>query len=162
MKFFLLFAALLASFAANAESIYRSMTNPWATYVFVSTDVPESTLIALARQAAVVHAVIVLRGFAAGQTDWKQNQKWIGQINDACCASKPPVWQIYPQLFDQYHIKAVPAIAIAKAGGSLPQDYAVVTGDIGFGEALKIFAQRSKYTDIRNRAIALYGMFHGQ
>ncbi len=163
MKRFLAIMMLLcgqqhASFA-DTDTLYQSIRNPWSSYVFVSTLMPESTLIALARQASVIHAVMVINGFPSGDHGWQKSQMFVREINDACCGSRPPSWQIYPQLFQQYHISSVPAIVIAKTGGTRAQDFARVTGDIGFGEALKLFAQKSSYPDIRDRATYLYQIF---
>ncbi len=147
-----------ASFA-DTDTVFQSIRHPWSSYVFVSTNMPDATLIALAKQASVVHAVMVINGFPSGDAGWSKSQQRIREINTACCGASPPSWQIYPQLFQQYRIVSVPSVVIAKTGGTRPQDFAKVTGDIGFGEALKLFAQKSSYPDIRNRAAYLYQIF---
>ena len=151
---------------AHAQSMLASMRgHEWATYIFVSTAMPRHALVELAREASLVGATLVLRGFAptlGKPVDFSGPQTTIAEINRQCCRDRGPGWIVDPRLYERYRVQAVPAFVIARGEGSTPEDYSLVTGDMALANALKFIAQNSRLPAMRTQAAQIYAKFGGQ
>lgn len=118
---------------------------------------PMEILVSLAREAALANSIIVFNGFQDNTNNIQESQRMIAGINAACCnKNHTPGWVIDPLIVQRYHIKAAPSFVIAKGSSLSNEDYCVVSGDIDLSNALKLFAQKSKYKDIREQAKNIY------
>jgi conjugal transfer pilus assembly protein TrbC len=157
MKFPNLFAILLllSSQAFGQDLVEAFRPAQWRTYIFVSTQMPRSSLVALAREASQAHAVLVLNGFSFKAPTLQATQKLIDEINNDCCKPNGAQWLIHPKLFDRYKVKVAPAFVLALGEGEGAGDFSRLTGDISLANALKYF-QESKYEGIRRQSKAVY------
>lgn len=151
--FALIFLALPA---AQAQTMYEAMRAEWRLYAFVSTSMPRESLIQTAKDAQRSNAVIVLRGMGKGPEGMTAARDFASAINAECCASKPPAWQIHPVLFDRYKVKSAPAFVLAKGDGVGPDDFTIVSGDVGLAATLKFMAQSSGNSAVRAQAALIY------
>jgi len=122
-------------------------------YVFVSSKMSDTTLIALARDARGAGLTMVLNGFWG---DLDSTRRRVGEINRACCGQRGAAWQINPLLFQRYRITAVPAFVIAVGPGDAAGDFSKVAGEMSVANALKFFGQRSALADVRKYASKAY------
>lgn len=153
--------ALASCQAAHAQSLYDTLRNRnesgLSAYVFVSANLSDATLIALARDARRAGMSLVLNGFVhEGPLALQDTQRRVEEINHACCAKNGAHWQINPLLYQRYRITATPSFVIARGSGDKPGDYSKVAGEMGIGNALKFFAQQSQIAVIRQRASDVY------
>lgn len=151
----------LASAAVHAQSLQEAFgvpaRKPVDSYVFVSTKLPDATLIALARDAQRSGSTLVLNGYmTAGATGMKDTTRRVLEISRICCGEKVPHWQVNPLLFQRYRVATVPAFVLAKGTGTNHADYTKVTGEMGLSNALKFVAQESKNADLVKAATAIY------
>lgn len=112
--------------------------------VFVSTSMPTASLEKVAAQSRQASAMIVMRGASKGVGPGK----WIASVQ----AMKPLTDNggevfLYPEMFERYGIKRVPAIVVAPdAQGGCSEDacreYAVVYGDVSLDYALERLVDR--------------------
>jgi type-F conjugative transfer system pilin assembly protein TrbC len=134
----------------------------WSTYIFVSSTMPRESLVALAREASLSGAVLVLRGFGPGArtagepVNLGELQKNIAELDAECCKGRRVGWIVDPKLFDRYHVAAVPSFCLAWGEGNGPEDYSLIAGDMLLSNALKFMAQESSLSGIRKRAASLY------
>lgn len=156
--------ALSLSYGAaycQGQSLYSSIVEANASgmsgYVFVSGSMPDSSLIALARDARAVGMSLVLNGYIQdGPNGLEATKRRIAAINSACCANAGAHWQINPLLFQRYDIKAVPAFVIARGTGNGPADFSKITGEMSVPNALKFFGQTSKLPEVKSKANSIY------
>lgn len=158
MKLLLPFiTALLVSPSLFAQPLMESFRDPqWSTYIFVSTKMPRSSLVDLAREATKAQALLVFNGFDDKYQNTASMQKLTSEINEACCGKNAAHWLIHPKLFERYNVKVAPAFVIAHGTGNKPGDYSLVVGDMALANALKFFVQDSKIESIRNHAGDVY------
>ena len=154
--FTLVLTALMAP-PLFAQTLMETFRDPqWSTYIFVSSKMPRSSLIELAREASQANALLVFNGFDDKEKNTSSMQKLVTEINTACCGKNGAAWSIHPKLFERYNVKAAPAFVIAHGTGNQPGDFSLVSGDMSLANALKFFAQDSKNTSIRARAGEIY------
>lgn len=140
-----------------AQTLVESFRDPqWSTYIFVSSKMPRSSLIELAREATKAQALLVFNGFDDKEKNTASMQKLVAEINTACCGKNGAAWSIHPKLFERYNVKVAPAFVIAHGTGNQPGDFSLVSGDMSLANALKFFAQDSKNNSIRTRAGDIY------
>jgi conjugal transfer pilus assembly protein TrbC len=163
MKKALAMIALCGAAAAHAEqaSLLDTMTAPWNTYIFVSTRMPQASVIELAREASQAHAAIVLTGFV-GDGTLTSTQKYAAEINSACCGNKPARWIIDPVLTRRYQVTAAPTFVVAQGDSDNPGEYSKVSGEINLAQALKFFAQTSALPSARDYAGRVYYAAYGE
>lgn len=164
MKKLLATMLLCSAASAHAEqaSLVDSITAPWNTLIFVSTKMPQASVIELAREASAAGAVIVMTGFADEGGTLTATQKYTAQISSTCCGKKPPHWIIDPVLTRRYHVTAAPAFVIVHGESDDPREYSKVAGDISLAQALKFVAQTSKLPAARDAASRTYYTAYGQ
>ncbi|KDR25592.1 MULTISPECIES: TrbC family F-type conjugative pilus assembly protein [Caballeronia] len=150
-----------ASTHAEQPSLVDSMTAPWNTLVFVSTRMPQASVIELAREASQAGAVIVLTGFSDENGTLTATQKYAAQISSACCGKKPAHWIIDPVLTRRYHVTAAPTFVVAHGESDDPREYSKVAGEISLAQALKFVAQTSKLPAARDAASRVYYSAYG-
>jgi conjugal transfer pilus assembly protein TrbC len=144
------------------STLAEDMRKGWQTYVFVSSHMPRTSLIELAREAGLAKATLVLRGFDVPRgepIDLVRTQRFVGQINQACCSAKgapTPHWVVDPKLFDLYQVKSAPAFALAWPGSADAATTALVQGDVALANALKFIAQESRHEALRKQASLVY------
>lgn len=148
--------ALLAS-AANAQSFADGFKpQSWASYVFVSSTMPRASVLQLAKEASLTKSTLVLRGFDVKTGTLNGAKEYVEDINANCCGKTPPSWVIHPKLYETFGVKLTPAFVLAKGTNPTPNDFALVSGDIGIANALKTFAQRSANPEVRTKASEIY------
>ncbi|UWE19361.1 type-F conjugative transfer system pilin assembly protein TrbC [Herbaspirillum huttiense] len=155
---------LATHIAPNAEaqtSLYEGFRDPNANtvraFIFVSTKLPDATLIALARDSRRAGVGLVLNGYVNnGPRGLEDTKSRVADINRACCGEGVANWQINPLLFQRYKINAVPAFVIAKGSGDKPNDYSKISGEMSLGNALKFFAQESAIPEIKKKSAEVY------
>lgn len=150
---------LISQAACAQSSLYQSIVNPqsaWHSYMFVSLQMPTSSLIAIAKEAQQKQVTLVISGFEGEGVNIKYTEERIALINDACCHNKSVSWMIHPVLFRDYKIDTVPTLVIAKDGEPTPDNFTKVTGDIGLMNSLKLIYQKSKNQDFRDQAKKIY------
>lgn len=155
-----LFMSLLCA-TCNAQSLYEAIRDPNASgisgYIFVSTRLPDTTLIALAGDARRAGVSMVLNGYVNdGPRGLEDTKRKVAEINAACCSKGGAHWQINPLLYQRYKIRATPAFVIGKGTSNKPEDFSKVSGEMSLGNALKFFAQNSQISDIKKRANEVY------
>lgn len=161
MNKFLLVLLMLFCPLSYGQSLYDSLrvTNTGlSAYIFVSANLSDTTLIALARDAKRGGVNLVLNGFINNTPQgFNDTKRKVAEINAVCCGEKGGAhWQINPILFQRYHITAIPAFVIARGTSDKPEDYSKISGEMSLGNALKFFAQQSKISDIRKKAGEVY------
>jgi conjugal transfer pilus assembly protein TrbC len=157
----LLLAASIATAQEASAPLLQSMTAPMNTFVFVSTDMPQQTLITLAKEASLAKAVIVLTGFGGPGKTLTSTQEFAAQINSICCSKHPGRWIVDPVLTRRYQVKVAPTFVVARGSSDSPNDFSKVSGDISLAQALKVFAQNSKIGMIREYAKNSYYSTYG-
>ncbi|PZR46035.1 MULTISPECIES: TrbC family F-type conjugative pilus assembly protein [Burkholderiaceae] len=150
-----------ATVHADQGSLVESMTAPWNTLIFVSTRMPQASVIELAREASQAHAIIVLTGFTGEDGTLTATQRYAAQINAACCGKKPARWIIDPVLTRRFHVAAAPTFVIAHGDSDNPAEYSKVAGEISLAQALKFFAQTSQLPAARDYAGRAYYAAYG-
>lgn len=130
-----------------------------AVLVFVSFSMPDNVLSALAKQARIVGATLVLRGMKSGS---------LHQTKDAALAVNRAgaAWQINPGLFESFGVKSVPTFVVtgnkevldhgcpldAADSCSLSGSYTSVSGDLSIELALQTIRLRTDIPYVRNLA----------
>ncbi len=142
---------------ANAQSMLLDMLAEWRIYIVVSSTLPRDQLIALAHEASIADAVLVLNGFPNSNNSFPNTQRWISDVNVACCDKRRPARLIIdPKISERYHITAAPSFIIARGESGRNEDFSVISGDLDLANALKSFAQRSGSSVVRQRATTVY------
>ena len=166
-KLLLLIALAALVPKARAQSMLESLRAGWSTYVFVSTSMPRTAIVDLARESSRAHATLVFRGFpqadgAAGRpVDFQALELFVARINAECCKGSNASWMVDPRLYDRYGVRAVPSFVVAWGESAKPQDFSRVDGDMALANALKFFAQQSAIPGIRSRAADVYSSAFG-
>ncbi|VVE56501.1 hypothetical protein PAQ31011_05111 [Pandoraea aquatica] len=164
-KLLSLISLTLAVTGVNAQQadapLLQSMTAPWNTFIFISTDMPQQSVIALAREASLSRSVIVLTGFSGGDNTLTSTQAYVAQINNICCAKQPGRWIVDPVLTRRYQVKTAPSFVVARGSGEAASEYSKVSGNISLAQALKYFAQDSKIQAARDYAKSVYTNTYG-
>lgn len=149
--------AALFSCHARSQTMAQDITAHWASYIVVSSALPQRQLVSLARDAAKSKSVMVLNGFVNGQNSIQEAQRFIAEINRQCCTvEQPSRWIIDPKLVARYGVQAAPTFILARGESLQPSAWSKVAGDLDLASALKTFAQRSRSADVRRQASALY------
>jgi len=161
LKKIIVIAVALCCSATHAQSLFDSLRDPHANelsgYIFVSTGLSDTTLIALARDAKRAGMSLVLNGFVDGTPQgWAETTRRVADINAACCGNRGAHWQVNPLLYQRYKVTATPAFVIARGSSGRPEDYSKVSGEMGVGNALKFIAQQSHISAIRDKAGEVY------
>lgn len=112
--------------------------------VFISLSMPREVIVELSKQAKQHGAMMMLRGFAGDSMAKTEEIAKALNVGGA-------VWQINPDAFKVFKIKAVPAIVLAAAGASSileegcakPTNFVVVNGNQSFEVALQTIRRRS-------------------
>jgi conjugal transfer pilus assembly protein TrbC len=162
-RFLLTLALSWVATCASAQSMVESIRAGWATYIFVSTSMPERDLVDLAREASQANATLVFRGFAPNSSNainLQALQSLVAEIDQRCCSGKPVSWMVDPRLFERYRVQAVPAFVLAFGAGG-PTEYSLVTGDMALANALKFFTQTSALPGVRAQAASVYAQAYG-
>ena len=168
--------------SARAQQLEHSMRQPWSLYIFVSTGMPHQSLVALAREAVLVNAALVFRGFPGSAFDLQGEQRLIAQLNQECCGvsadasslrsstasrqhvaqlPRVPAWSIDPALFRRFDVSVVPTFVLAETGNTGDQSFTKVSGDMALANALKFFAQGSASPARRQAAVTIYQAAYG-
>jgi conjugal transfer pilus assembly protein TrbC len=118
-----------------------------ALLVFVTLAMPEATLRLLVGQAARTHAVLVLRGLE--NMSIKQTAAHVQRLIGQAAVE----FQIDPQAFDRFGVRAAPTFVLVKAGARISDctagacvasdTFASVAGDVSIAYALETIAQRA-------------------
>lgn len=163
MKKFLALIALAIAGVAHADdaSLMEAMTAPWNTLIFVSTKMPQASVLELAREASQAHAVLVLTGFTGEENTLTDTQRYVAQVNAACCGKNPAHWVIDPVFTRRYHVTAAPTFVIAHGDSDNPAEYSKVAGEISVAQALKLFSQTSQLPSARDYAAHVYYTAYG-
>lgn len=107
--------------------------------IFASLGMPETALRALLASARQAGAVVVLRGFRNNSV--RETAQAVAKFGENAANVV-----VNPNAFQQYRVKAVPAVVLAKPeagssmdeeGCSLPETYTKVTGDVTLSFALE-------------------------
>jgi conjugal transfer pilus assembly protein TrbC len=154
LALFLSFAVPAAAFAD--DSLLDTMTARWDTYIFVSTHMPRADVIALAREASLAHAIVVLNGFGGADGTLVSTERFAAEINAACCGKRPAHWVIDPVLAQRYHVVAAPTFVVAHGQSDNGGDYSAVSGDMSLSQALKFVAQESQLELAKQHATQVY------
>lgn len=141
---------------AWSQSTEESSRSGWATYIFVSSSMPRTSLVQLGHDAMVSGATLVLAGFTGTAGDIQAVQRFVADIDKACCGERRVNWIIDPKLFDRYKVHAVPAFVAGHGTGADTGDFSMVYGDMTLGNALKFFTQESHLEGVRQYAAELY------
>lgn len=109
-------------------------------YIFVTLDMPKSTLRKLAQDVAKVDGALVLRGFYDGSL--KKTYARIGELG-----LKSGNIQVNPDAFHKYKIDKAPSFVLVKKlgmyesldldGCAIPEDYIKISGDVSLDFALE-------------------------
>lgn len=127
------------------------------SYIFVSTKLSDTTLVALARDAERSGSTLVLNGYVhGGPSGMRDTTRRVHQINRACCRDREAHWEVNPLLFSRYEIKTVPAFVLAKGASTSSSDYTKIAGEMSLANALKFIAQESKNRDLVKGATTIY------
>lgn len=152
-----LFVLLAVATAAGAQSMQNDILAQWKIYIVVSSAMPHEQLVALAHEAGLADAVMVLNGFPGEDASFQSAQKMIGEINEACCDKRHPSrWIVEPRISSRYRITAAPSFVIARGESTKNEDFSVLTGDFDLANALKVFVQRAGSAEIRRIAARSY------
>lgn len=140
-----------------AQSLAESFKpTVWASYVFVSTSMPRSAILQLAKEASMTKSTLVLRGFNEKSGTLNSENEFVTDINAHCCGKTPPAWTIHPKLYETFGVKFTPAYVLAKGSTPSINDFALISGDIGLPNALKFFTQRAANPEVRAKASEIY------
>lgn len=115
--------------------------------VFVSLGMPETSLQRILNQAEVSKAVLVLRGLEEGSM-----QKTVARIQQLL-GKRQVGFQIDPQAFDRFGVKAVPSFVLAAAGAPMlpcsagqcfaSDQFVMASGDVSIDYALEHFVRQA-------------------
>ncbi len=162
-KIILTIAFSLLTTQALAQALVAQFKTPdWHTYIFVTTKMSRTNLIALAREASRTKAILVFNGFEE-EGGIAALQKKIAEINTQCCDKREVSWVIHPKLFERYRVQSAPAfvLALAQEASQTPriEDFVMISGDMTLANALKFMAQESKVPTLKKRAGEVYALF---
>jgi conjugal transfer pilus assembly protein TrbC len=161
-KLFALLTLGIAGLAhADQPTLLDTITAPWNTLIFVSTRMPQASVLKLAREASQANAILVLTGFIAEDGTLTATQRYVAGINNACCGKKPARWMIDPVLTRRFHVTAAPTFVLAHGESDNPGEYSKVAGEISLAQALKFFAQTSQLPSARDYASHVYYTAYG-
>lgn len=130
--------------------------------IFVSFSMPDESLKGWLREANMINAPVIVRGFV--------NNSFKDTINKIGALTKDNHGgiQIDPTLFQRFHVDKVPAVVVVKepnciTGMSCTFDYDIVYGDVKLSYALKkIVDEEDDFSIIAKNALTqLGGMKHG-
>ena len=170
MKKLLITALLVSSGWAVAQQSATPMFNSMAKgesglrgYIFVSSQMSDTSLIAYAGDASRSGMTLVLNGYVdESPKGLLHTQQKVQEINRACCGEKGGAhWQINPPLYDLYQVKTVPTFVIAKGESKNPNDFSKVSGEMSVANALKYFYQRSSIPEIKAESARVYKRLAG-
>lgn len=139
--------------AAGAQSVLL---------VFVSFSMPKASLQRLVDQAERSGAILVLRGFDNGSL-----KATVARVQ-AMIGKRRIGFQIDPQAFSRYQVRAVPSFVLTAGAVPLPcagaqcqagSNYVLVSGDVTIDYALEHFEQRAP--QFRNQSRALLRKMKG-
>jgi len=149
--------AVFATIQGQAQSLPDAFKPAvWSSYIFVSTKMPQDSLIQLAREASQSRSTLILRGFDSGTRNLESSRQFVAEINRVCCGKNPPAWSIHPKFFDTFKVKHTPSFVLTKSDNPNFGDFALIAGDMNLANALKFIAQSSTREETRNAATALY------
>lgn len=149
--------ALVTAFNMQAQSLSEAFKpTQWASYIFVSTSMPRSSVMQLAKEAAMSRSTLVLRGFDKKNQTMEGVQAYVNDINGNCCGKNPPSWVVHPKLYETFNVRIAPAFVLSKGQNPSQSDFALISGDMSLGNALKFFAQGSANPEIRSKASEIY------
>lgn len=146
---------------ADQPTLIDTMTAPWNALIFVSTKMPQASVLELAKEASQANAILVLTGFIDEGGTLTDTQRYVAGINNACCAKKPPRWMIDPVLTRRFHVSAAPTFVLAHGESDNPGEYSKVAGEMSLAQALKFFAQTSQLPSARDYASHVYYSAYG-
>jgi conjugal transfer pilus assembly protein TrbC len=131
--------------------------------IFVSFSMPDESLKGWLREANMVNASVIVRGFV--NNSFKDTINKIGALTK----NNHSGVQIDPTLFQQFHVEKVPAVVVVKepnciTGMSCIFDYDIIYGDVQLSYALKkIVDEEDDFSIIaKNALVQLDGMKYGQ
>jgi conjugal transfer pilus assembly protein TrbC len=114
------------------------------TYVFVSLSIPAETLKHIAAQAKRVGAIVVFRGLRYGIQNYLRSMEAFAPLRSVGAA-----YQIHPELFRVFDVRAVPTVVVAPGmqpgcqEGLCRAGAAAVSGDVSLDYALEHLARRN-------------------
>ena len=157
-KFLILLVLSLFNIANSyADSVIQDAMAKWQSYIVVSSNMPHSQLVSLAREASISNTVMVLNGFTNKENSIPGVQQFISEINSECCEKlNASRWIINPKIAQRYHISSAPTFLIARGESTANGDYSLLSGDFDLANALKYFAQHSNSSKIRQQATIIY------
>lgn len=130
--------------------------------IFVSFSMPDESLKGWLREANIINAPVIVRGFI--NNSFKDTINKIGILT----TDNHGGVQIDPMLFERFHVDKVPAVIVVKdpdcmPGMSCTLDYAVVYGDVTLSYALKKIGDEEDGFSIiaKNALTQLGGIKHG-
>lgn len=149
--------AIVATTHVQAQSLPDAFKPAvWSSYIFVSTKMPQSSLIQLAREASQSRSTLILRGFDSDTRNLESSRQFVAEINRVCCGKNPPAWAIHPKFFDTFKVKHTPSFVLTKSDTPNSDDFALISGDMNLANALKFIAQSSTREETRSAAAVLY------
>ncbi|MBX3709466.1 MAG: type-F conjugative transfer system pilin assembly protein TrbC [Gammaproteobacteria bacterium] len=124
--------------------------------IFVSFSMPDESLKGWMREAKIIDAPVVVRGFI--------NNSFKDTINKISVLTKDNQGgvQVDPTLFQRFQIVKVPAVVVVKEPNCLPGmsctlDYDIVYGDVTLSYALKKIAnEEDRVSVIAKKSLALF------
>lgn len=170
MKKLLITALLISSSLTMAQQSATPLFNSMAKgesglrgYIFVSSQMSDTSLIAYAGDASKSGMTLVLNGYVdESPQGLLHTQQRVQEINRACCGERGGAhWQINPPLFDLYQVKTVPTFVIAKGESKNPADYSKISGEMSVGNALKFFYQKSSIPEVKAESARVYKRLAG-
>lgn len=148
---------LLATAATATASELELIRSPWQLYVVVSSGMPRSQLVSLAREAGSTGAIMVLNGFPDDDSNFQHAQMKFAELNSECCINRrAPQWVIDPKIPALYHVKSAPSIVLANTSRNAKDSYSVLTGEIDLANTLKYFVRHSRLAEVRQAASVIY------
>ncbi|MDN4571862.1 type VI secretion protein [Pandoraea cepalis] len=157
----LILAAMSAHSQQTEAPLLQSITATWNTFIFISSGMPQQSVLALAREASLSRSVIVLTGFSGSEPTLTSTQAYAAEINRICCEKRPARWIVDPVLTRRYQVKGAPTFVVARGSGESESDFAKVSGNISLAQALKFVAQDSKIQSAREYARSVYTATYG-
>lgn len=114
-------------------------------FIFISSSMPQTSLIQWFNQAEKIHASLIIRGFV--NNSLPQTKKWVEQLTAQ--NNKKGGVEIDPRMFDRYHIEEVPAVVVTNNASycpptmsCMPPGFDVVYGNVSLPSALRSIAER--------------------
>lgn len=146
--------------AQKYERIERQVQAGERVYIFVTLDMPKSTLKKLAQDVAKVDGALVLRGFHDGSL--KKTYARIAELE-----LRSGNIQINPEAFHKYKVEKAPSFVVVKKlgmyesldldGCALPEDYIKISGDVSLEYALEkmeVALSNTKDSELINKQLS--------